>query len=245
MTVVSDPVTRQLAPLFACCRSSTRQRRIQSRWLRYPTLAGTSVDDVVAVLGDPNRPDHNAVCADLLRAHQHGDHDATVVLLVACRPLVLAVVQPRHGGDQFPRLWAAVAKALATTDPDDVAAGPKPFLVTLIGRIRRDSRRQHQSQARALVPTGFEDTSVAVQLDRVAARSSRSGVEDHAIARLFLRSIGDQLRQGALDAEHWQQLVRHSRLELDPAPRGPSDSRLRMRILRLRRELADSVGYAA
>jgi hypothetical protein len=244
MTVVSDPVTRQLAPLFARCRSSTRQRRIQARWARYPALAGVDVDDLVAVLGASDHPDHNPVCADLLRAHQGGDHDATIVLLVACRPLVLALVQPRHGDDQFPRLWAAAAKALATANPDQVEANPKPFLVTLIGRLRRDSRRQHQTQARGFVPAGFDETSVAAHLDRLCACSMLSRVEDDAIARLCLRSIGDQLRRGDLAVEDWQQLIHLSRLEVDPA-RGPSDSRVRTRIMRLRRRLAHTVGYAA
>jgi hypothetical protein len=244
MTVVSDPVTHQLVALFARCRSSTRQRRIQARWARFPALADVGVDELVAVLGDPDRPDHNRVCADLLRAHQGGDYDASVVLLVACRPLVLALVQPRHGDDQFPRLWAAVAKALATTTPDQVEANPKPFLVTLIGRLRRDCRRQHEAQARGFVPTGFDDTSVAIHLDRLCARSMLSRVEDDAIARLYLRSIGDQLRRGDLAIEDWRQLVHLSRLERDPA-RGASDSRVRTRMMRLRRELAHAVGYAA
>ena len=238
----TDPVVNQLAERWRHCRCPSRQRRIHTRWRRYPALAGRTVDDVVALLEHHrDHPDHNRVCADLLRAHHDGDPDATTVLLVAVRPLLLALVRPGHGPEQLPHLWAAAAKQLATTDPDLVETNAKPFFVTLLGRLRRDAWRLRHAQTRGYVPIGADHCSVVNHLDATAA--AHHSVEDVAIARLSLAELGAQRRHGSIDPAQWEELLHLSHLQPERQP--AVGSAHRNRVMRLRRRLAAATGYAA
>ena len=93
---------------------------------------------------------NNPVVADLLRAHQAGDTDATTVLLCAFIPYVCRDPALTVGPDRIADRWAALGRLLAITDP---SCGDRPdehrsFLLVLVGRMRRHATRLRYSPDR-------------------------------------------------------------------------------------------------
>ena len=230
-----NPIADQLGALYEQCQRPVHHRRIQQRWTRYPALDGITLNHIADVLADPDHPDHNPIAADLLRAHRAGDRDAATVLLIAARPVVRLFNRSRSNPDaSLTHLWAAVGKLIATTDPDATDASPKPFMVTMIGRIRRDTARYSAFHTHGYIPAGRTDTDISDHLDSRTDHTSRT--ENAAIARICLEQIGAHVRSGRHGEDRWQELVHQSfRAGNDP---GVSSAN-RNRVLRLRRHLAE------
>ena len=227
----TDPVTTHLAHQLQHTLYPSRQRHIAARWHTRPHLAGHSIDHIVAVAGDADHPDHNPTCAELLAAHQERDLDAGTILLAAIRPLVHALDPTDRHHDGRSQLWAAAARRLTITKPGDIVDNPKPFLVIILGRIRRDQR----PTAARTAPT------YGLAYDPAPATGSPADpVADAAVARLYLTRIADHISTGPAAAARWQHVVAHTRLDGHPTRTiHPQTGR------RAVQQLAHHVGYAA
>lgn len=227
---IHDPIADQLAPLYEHSRRPRRQQQIQQRWARFPSLAGRTVDDVAVVLADAEHRDHNRVGADLLRACRQGDIDATTIVLTAVRPLVFGLSRGRPHGDRA-HVWAAVGKVIATTSPDVVATSIKPFMLTLIGRVRRDAVRYRAFDTNGFVRVGHTDTHVRDHLDEI--NNSTDTTERAALAAIALEQIGAYLVGCGHGPDRWQELLGYT---FDP-PTAAIGVNARNRVMRLRRRL--------
>ena len=227
----TDPVTTNLADQLQRTLYPGRQQRIAARWHTRPDLAGRPVDHIVAAAGDADHPDHNPTCAALLAAHHTGDPDASIILLAAIRPLVHALDPTDRHHDGRSQLWAAAARRLAITAPAEIAANPKPFLVIILGRIRRDQR-----------PTG-PHTAPTYGLTYDPAPAGGAGddpVANAAVARIYLTRIANHIAAGPAAATRWRHVVAHQRLDGTPTRTiHPQTGR------RAVQQLAHYIGYAA
>lgn len=213
-----DPILDPLTTQYERCHWPARRRRIAQRWTRYPGLAGKTLEEIAAVLADPDHHDHNSVGADLLRGHHNGDPDATTVLLVAFRPLVLALGRPaqphtrRRSLDSRAHLWAAVGKLVATTDPDAMAASDRPFMFTLLGRVRRDAGRYNALHTRGYIPVGGSAHDIDHHIETDSGHTDTT--EQAGIAAVCLHQIGSYVRRRGPD--RWRELVHHAVGDAEP-----------------------------
>lgn len=203
---VPDPIAASLDRRYHSCCQPRRHQRIQTRWQHYPALAGLAIPDIRQALTTPNA-NHNTLLADLLRAHQSGDGDATTVLLAAFIPYVCSDPAIPIGPDRIADRWAALGHLLATIDPadSDRPDEQRPFLLVLVGRMRRHAARLRYG------PDPHTDHTIGggradVDLD-ARHPTSPTVVEDHVLARLDLATIARHLQAGTIKPFRWQRLV--------------------------------------
>ena len=202
-----DPVAAGLDRRYHSCCQPRRHQRIQQRWQDYPALAGRTIPDIRHTLTTP-AAEHNALLADLLRAHQSGDGDATTVLLSAFIPYVCSDPAITVGPDRIADRWAALGHLLATVDPADgeQPGEQRPFLRVLVGRMRRHAGRLRYG------PDPHVDRSRPADdrrdVDLVERHpTSPSVVEDQALARIDLAVIASHLQAGTIKPFRWRRLV--------------------------------------
>ena len=209
-----DPIAANLDRRYRRCCQPRRHERTRQRWSSYPALAGRSLPDIRHTAAAADRR-HNPVLADLLRAHQAGDSDATTVLLCAFIPYVCRDPAITVGPDRIADRWAALARLLAITDPADIdrVGEHRAFLHVLVGRMRRHATRLRYDADRHVSSLGYDpDRHVDPRpdFDDVFERchhTTPGAVEDHALARLDLQIIADHLRAGTITPIRWRRLV--------------------------------------
>lgn len=209
-----DPIAANLDRRYRRCCQPRHHEHIRQRWSSYPALAGRSVPDIRHTAASAERK-HNPVLADLLRAHQAGDSDATTVLLCAFIPYVCRDPAIPVGPDRIADRWAALARLLATTDPADAdrAGEHRAFLHVLVGRMRRHAARLRYDPDRHVSSLGYDPDRCAEphrdSHDAIAHRhhTAPGAVEDQALARLDLQIIADHLRAGTITPIRWRRLV--------------------------------------
>lgn len=250
-------ITTQLEQRLARCNSPRRRTQIITRWATNPALAGHTPSDIVDICHRPTT-DQNPVVAALLALHQHGDDDATTILMAALRPMVLAAAAIRRAGpirdNTLDNDWVAVAHVLATVDPTveptDSDGQPAVFFAFLgqqIGRSRRTfdpaARRwlvRHQ-RGMPLGGTVPPHDPTTYEFDLRAGTTSASAVEDGAIALIELRRIAHVVASGQIQRSRWEQLVAHRIGD----PRGAPPAGTRVAVHRTATRLAYLVDHAA
>jgi hypothetical protein len=196
---INHPLADHIDRRYQRCCHPRRQRRTQQRWSRYAALAGRTIPEIRAALTSSGA-DHNPTIGALLQAHQAGDDDATTVLLAAFTGFVYAYPTLRVIEPLIADRWAAVARLLGVVDPDEAhRVGDRPFLKVLVNRMRRDAARLRY------LPQPAVCTAPDQLGDTVPTRAAL--VEDHALARIDLATIGAHVRAGAVAPHHWQILV--------------------------------------
>lgn len=213
--------------------------RTQQRWAATsPPLAALSPDDFHDHFTDPRHPEHTHTCVALLRLHQAGDTEATTLLLSAVAPIIGIVARRNYRANRVDDLWAATARLLATGDPDSYLDTRRPFLVTFMGRLRRDAQRSRCAEDRSLVATAAH-TIGAEQPHGTPAFGPRvsSTVEDAVIARDHLDTIADYLRT-TISVDRRNEIINHTIYAQPIATAG------RVRVHRLRLQLRDLLEVA-
>ena len=225
----TDFITGLLTRQYAASLYASRRRRTADHWRSYPALAERTVDEAAAVVTDAYHPDHNIVAAALLAAHRERPGQPTdteiILLLVAARPLVLALDPGDRHLDSRASLWSAVARRLSALTPADIAESTVPFLVALLGRIRPDASKHPSEPA----------LSLHADSDRLEAALQRAPDPAHdvpavAIARSYLAAVRND-RAGA-------DLTRY-------ALYGRAAGVHQSRVSRQRHRLAHAIGYVA
>ena len=221
-----DPIVACIDERFRRCTWPHQHHLIQERWRLYPALHGHTIDDLRATLGGRN-DEQNPVIGDLLHAHQHGDDDATTVLLASVIPFVYTdpwVQMKRNISDDR---WIAFGRLINTTDPDEPRrCSQRPFLRVLAGRMRRDAKR---------MPAAEPIDYCSEHLD---THPSVQQVEEQVLARIELDAIKAVLDAELLKPGRWEQLVDH-RIHGNPTPDRRST------IGRTGRQLAQYIGHVA
>lgn len=240
------PIHQILDHQYRRCLAPTRHSRIRTRWADEPALAGLSIPAIIDTCADAT-VDQNPIVRALLRLHQHGDADATTMLMVALRPSVSRVAQSfsahRHQDDAYSTLWAAAGHLLATTDaeldPRDEAGEPRVLLSFLATRLRAsyrlldtDDRNQNRRYRRGQLPT-------IVALDPGVHDTAGGNVENQAVAMYELHRVADAVNNGVIGQARWKQLVHH-RLSTQP-----STPAIRVGAHRAASQLAVLVGHEA
>ena len=139
-----DPIAASLDRRYRRCCQPRRHERTRQRWSTLPGARRPIPIPDIRHTADRRRPQPTTrSLADLLRAHQAGDSDATTVLLCAFIPYVCRDPAITVGPDRIADRWAALGRLLAITDPAD---GDRPgehrsFLHVLVGRMRRHATR--------------------------------------------------------------------------------------------------------
>jgi hypothetical protein len=204
-----DPIAGSLDRRYRRCCQPRRHELTRQRWTTYPALAGRPIPDIRRDATTANAA-NNPVVADLLRAHQDGDTDATTVLLCAFIPYVCRDPAFTVGPDRIADRWAALGRLLAITDP---SSGDQPdehrsFLLVLVGRMRRHATRLRYSPDRR-VAAALPIPEVADSHRALDGRHHTipGAVENQALARLDLQLIADHLRAGTIKPKRWQRLV--------------------------------------
>jgi len=239
----SHPIGAHLHMQYQRCVGPHRHDAIIRRWVTDPALAGLRIDDIIKLCSQAT-VDQNPVIAALLRLHQHGDIDATTVLLIVLHPIAVKVAVSSHGGDRdhLSTIWAAVAHLLATVDPDadttDADGDQRPFLAYLASRLR--------ASRRALDPGGRSQThrQTITCLDPLRINGEISDpqipdVADHALVLVELGRLANAVTTGQIRRDRWQQLVEHRVHER------AASSTDRVRTMRTSRRLAHLVNHAA
>lgn len=240
------PIHHLLDHQYRRCLTPTRHARIRTRWANEPALAGLAIPSILDTCAEAT-VDQNPIVRALLRLHQHGDSDATTVLMVALRPSVARVAQTfgahRLRDDAYSTLWAAAGHLLATTDPDvdprNDAGAPRVLLSHLATRLRAsyrlldtDDRNQNRRYRRGQLPT-------IVTLDPGIHDAAVGNVENQAIARCELRRVADAVNNGVIGHARWRQLVHHR------LTNRPSTPAIRVGAHRAASQLAVLVGHEA
>ena len=230
MACDNDYITTNLNRNYAICLTQRRQRQTRQQWLQHPALSGRSVTDVAAIVADAHHPDHNDVAGALLAAHRSAagpsSETAMVLLLCAARPLVLVLDPADRYGDSRASVWSVVIHRLNSLEPDAVAAGPVPFLLALLGRVRPDAARY---PSEPVGPLAASDAELELLLSRTY--DPEQDVPTVAIARVFLAA--------ARQDRGWDDLTRYAAAGRSRSGIHPS------RIARHRQRLAESIGYVA
>ena len=223
-----DFVLRTLNQRYQRCLAPSRQQRTTLRWQRYPALAGRTVSEIAAVITDGYHPDHNPVAAALLEAHHHRrdltDDDAITLLLVAIRPLVLLLDPHDADNDGRASMWHDAGRCLATLTPAEILDHRSPFLVVTFGRLRAGRTTRHARR-----PAGT--LQIAPQDPTDICGRNRDIVADRVIARIDLQQLTQQPGWNRLAAwlEHGSEI----------------SGEHRQWVARTRRQMAETVGYAA
>jgi hypothetical protein len=230
----SDVVAAHLRTAHTQLTRPSHWQRAQTRWAdTCPGLSAFTPDDFGARFTNPEHPGHTSTCVALLRLHQAGDTDATTLLLTAAAPIIGTLATRDYHTDRFDHLWAATARLLATGDPDTYSAG-RPFLVTFMGRLRRDAQRSRHAEERSRITTSFDaanDTRPS-HVTPVFGPLQTTSVDDIIIARAELAAVLRHVRNTAR-GDRWHELVEHA-IHTQPLPIA-----VRVRIHRLRRRLLD------
>lgn len=235
----ADAVAVHLHTAHTHLTRPTRWHRTQQRWTATsPPLATLSPDGFHDRFRNPRHPEHTATCVALLRLHQQGDTDATTLLLTAVAPIIGIVARRHHHTNRFDHLWAATARLLATADPNSYLTGSRPFLVTFMGRLRRDAQRSRSAEDHSIIATTLNATGTD-QPSGTPAFGPRvpSTVEDTVIARADLNTLADYLRANT-NHDRRDELVHHTIHAQPIAPAG------RVRIHRLRHQLRELLDVA-
>jgi hypothetical protein len=228
----ADAVAAHLRTAHTHLTRPARWHRTQHRWATAsPPLATLNPVDFHDRFTDPRHPQHTATCVALLRLHQAGDTDATTLLLTAVAPIVGSVARHHDRANRFDHLWAATARLLATGDPNSYLAVGRPFLVTFMGRLRRDAQRSRFAEDHSIIATTLNATGVE-QPHGTPAFGPRvpSTVEDAVIARGDLGTIADYLHTTTSGARR-NELINHTIHAQPITPAG------RVRVHRLRHQL--------
>ena len=207
-----DPIAASLDRRYRRCCQPRRHERTRQRWSTLPGARRPIHPRHPPHRRPPPTADHNPVLADLLRAHQAGDSDATTVLLCAFIPYVCRDPAITVGPDRIADRWAALGRLLAITDPADAdrPGEHRSFLHVLVGRMRRHATRLRYGPDRHVAAALPDRTSTVA--DSHGALDGRhhtipGAVEDQALARLDLQLIADHLRAGTIKPIRWQRLV--------------------------------------
>jgi hypothetical protein len=235
----ADIVALHLRTAHTHLTRPARWHRTRQRWATTsPPLATLTPDDFYDRFTDPHHAEHTPTCVALLRLHQAGDADATTLLLTAIAPIIGSIARNHYQANRFDHLWAATARLLATGDPDGYLDGGRPFLVTFMGRLRRDAQRSRCAEDRVIVATTY-NTIGAEHPHGTPAFGPRvsSTVEDAVIARDHLNTIADYLRN-TTRVDRRNELINHTIHAQPIAPAG------RVRIHRLRQQLRELLAVA-
>jgi hypothetical protein len=235
-----DAVAVHLRTAHGQLTRSSRWHRTQTRWATASfSLASLSPEDFRTRFTDPNHLEHTPTCVELLRLHQAGDVDATTLLLTAIAPIVGSLAKRDHRPHRFDHLWAAVARLLATAEPDSYINTGRPFLVTFMGRLRRDLQRSRATEDRGMITTAATISTDAYGARITPAFGPRlvSSIDDIVIARSELAAVADYVRTSN-SCDRWNELVAHA-VHAQPAP-----TAARVRIHRLLRQLVDVLDVA-
>ena len=205
-----DPIAGSLDRRYRRCCQPRRHELTRQRWATYPALAGRPIPDIrrAATTADAA---NNPVVADLLRAHQAGDTDATTVLLCAFIPYVCRDPALTVGPDRIADRWAALGRLLAITDP--VRRRPTRRAPIVPPRPRRThAPPRHPAALQPRPPRRCLPSRPPEVADSHGALDGRhhtipGAVENQALARLDLQLIADHLRAGTIKPKRWQRLV--------------------------------------
>lgn len=251
-------ITARLEQHYRRCNSPRRRTRIMTRWADIDALAGLAPDEIVDICSRPTT-DQNPVVAALIALHQHGDVDATTVLMTVLRPMVLAAAKTRRKGHINSHVidndWAATAHTIGTTDPTiepvDADGHPVVFLTYLGNQIGYSRRRFDPAAQRWLArrQRGTKPTLALLQhdsssdgADTEGSSTSDTAVEDAALARIELDRIATVVTTGQLPRSRWDQLVAH---RIDHQPDTIASTTTRVAVHRTANQLARLVDHAA
>lgn len=251
-TMSTATISQQLERQLARCCSPRRHATITARWAtEHPALDGLSIDDIRACCRRKT-PEQNPIVAALISLHQHGDTDASTVLMTVCEPLIVKIAhQTRRtsttGDDHLDAMWAALGHTLAVIDPDAVVdVDTNACLVniaTWVSACRRQlcaNERQHYRSGRHL--RTVELSAAILDSPHCGLSSDPHGVEDETIRRLELADIARAVRDGVIDRDDWNDLVEHRISKTTPTTLPARD---RVAIHRTGRRLARLVDHAA
>jgi hypothetical protein len=198
-----DPIATALDDHYRSCCQPHRHQRTITRWTPYPGLAGRTIPEIrrqISTLA----ADHNDVLADLIRAHQAGDSDATTVLLAAFIPYVCSDPAIYVHPDRVADRWAALAHQLAVVDPDEAhRLDNRALSRVLLGRMRRDAARLRLNPDRCVTSTDGTVTELDTQ------PAAQTTVEEQALARIELAAIAAHLQAGTITPARWRRFVRY------------------------------------
>jgi hypothetical protein len=234
-----DQVAAHLRTAHTELARPSRWHRTQRRWARTcPALSNLTPDDFHTRFTDRHHPEHTTTCVALLRLQQAGDTDAATLLLTAIAPILGTIARRDHRPDRFDHLWAATARLLATGNPDSYPS-ERPFLLTFMGRLRRDAQRLRDAESRAkVIPITVMGTGPRCsRMVPAFGPTHASSIDDLVIARAELASVANFAR-ATTSVDRWNELVNHA-LDADPLPMVA-----RVRIHRLRRQLVEHLAVA-
>lgn len=252
-------ITTRLEQRFARCNSPRRRNQILERWTGIAALDGRTPIEIINICGQPDAA-QNPVVAALITLHQHGDEDATTILMTALRPMLLASAGTRCAShlddDTLDSDWAAVAHVLATIDPTveptDSDGQPVVFIAHLghqLGLSRRKldpaARRWITRRQRNMIlgPTIPPRDPTTYEFDLQAGATHDSAVEDGALARIELDRIATAVTNGQIPRSRWNQLIAHRIHELPHHDNTPGCTRVA--VHRTATRLAYLVDHAA
>ena len=248
-TVVNDAMRRLQSP--------SHRRRLEQRWNDEPHLGGLGLDDIIARCAIPTT-EHNPIVANLIDLHQHGDPDATQVLLYIICPIVTSYSRRSDHPDAISNHWAGAGHVLATYDPTKPPVysdgTPRPHLHHLADLIRSRARtldplarntyrRHHRGEPRLVIglPTqpghNSDDTRIVPMWNLDPGPDPTA---DAALRRVALSQVRDCVDSGHITQHHLRQLIAHRVTDT----RNGSSSTERMAVMRTGRRLAAYVTAA-